>query len=160
MAVDAQETLNSLIIPLTQSQLLLPNVAVAELVGYRISRAAPAGAPAWFLGWSQWREQQVPMVDFEAMQGQPLQAPEGIPRALVLNALGGRPGISFIGLRVAGIPRSRKLQRSELSSHDRQQVLSLQSVRLADDALDMQIPDLQAIEEQLAQLQLLRPPLA
>ncbi|SFM57390.1 chemotaxis protein CheW [Halopseudomonas yangmingensis] len=160
MSSDAQETLNSLIIPLNDETLLLPNVAVAELVGYRITRPAPPGAPQWFLGWSLWREQQVPMVDFEAMQGQPLQAPEGIPRGLVLNALGGRPGISFIGLRVGGIPRSRRVQRGELSAHGEASVLSVQSVRLADDALDMLIPDLPAIEQLLDEHQLLRPPAA
>ena len=54
MASDALETLNSLIVPLRERLLLLPNVAVAELVGYRLSEEA-SGGPDWFLGRTLWR---------------------------------------------------------------------------------------------------------
>src|SRR5690554_2784571 len=59
---DALDSLNGLIIPLAEQPLLLPNVAVAELVGYRLGQAASQG-PAWFPGWANWRDQRVPLVD-------------------------------------------------------------------------------------------------
>jgi len=64
---EALESINGLIVPLLNDPLLLPNVAVAELVGYRLSQAANQG-PEWFLGWTQWRDQPVPMVDLDALR--------------------------------------------------------------------------------------------
>ena len=66
---DALDSLNGLIVPLTDQGLLLPNVAVAELVSFRITRDKP-GAPNWFLGWTRWRDQQVPLVDPYRLLGQ------------------------------------------------------------------------------------------
>ena len=56
---DALDSLTGLIIPLAGAPLLLPNVAVAELVGYRLSQASAQG-PEWFLGWTNWRDQRIP----------------------------------------------------------------------------------------------------
>ncbi|MAK75153.1 MAG: chemotaxis protein, partial [Pseudomonadales bacterium] len=75
MASDALETLNSLIVPLRERLLLLPNVAVAELVGYRLSEEA-SGGPDWFLGRTLWRDQPVPMVDLDLLMGEAAAIPQ------------------------------------------------------------------------------------
>ncbi|MEL0169527.1 MAG: chemotaxis protein CheW [Pseudomonadaceae bacterium] len=155
MASDALETLNSLIVPLREQSLLLPNVAVAELVGFRLSEAVSHG-PDWFLGWTLWRDQQVPMVDLDVLMGSTAAVPEAQPRTLILNALGGTPGVHFIGLRVWGIPRSRKLQRADLTSTGAADSWTLQQVSLSDEPEDLLIPDLQALEQALEQAGLLR----
>lgn len=155
MASDALETLNSLIVPLREQSLLLPNVAVAELVGFRLSEAASHG-PDWFLGWTLWREQQVPMVDIDLLMGDTADAPEVSPRTLILNAIGGTPGVHFIALRVWGIPRSRKLQRGDLTTTASATEWTLQQVSLSDEPQDLLIPDLQALEQALDQAGLLR----
>lgn len=155
MASDALETLNSLIVPLREQSLLLPNVAVAELVAFRLSEAAGNG-PEWFLGWTLWRDQRVPMVDLDLLMGDAAEAPEVQPRTLILNAIGGLPGVHFIALRVWGIPRSRKLQRADLTATASATEWTLQQVSLSDEPQDLLIPDLQALEQALDQAGLLR----
>lgn len=155
MASDALETLNSLIVPLREQSLLLPNVAVAELVGFRLSQAANQG-PDWFLGWTLWRDQQVPMVDLDLLMGDAADVPEVQPRTLILNAIGGTPGVHFIALRVWGIPRSRKLQRADVTATASATEWTLQQVSLSDEPEDLLIPDLQALEQALDQAGLLR----
>ena len=87
---DALESLNGLIVPLTDQGLLLPNVAVAELVSFRITRDKP-GAPNWFLGWTRWRDQQVPVVDpyvllnEQVLRGEITEA--GEPRAYISQSV-------------------------------------------------------------------------
>ena len=152
---DALESLNGLIVPLSGQPLLLPNVAVAELVGYRLSQPAVKG-PDWFLGWSTWRDQKVPLIDPERLLGQPSGQPgDAAPRTLVLNALGGRKGLNFIGLRIWGIPRSRKVLRGEIEPAGEGADYVSQPVRLADEATIMLIPDLLSIEQALADAGLL-----
>ncbi|MFN3579410.1 MAG: chemotaxis protein CheW [Pseudomonas sp.] len=152
---DALESLNGLIVPLTERGLLLPNVAVAELVAYRLSKEA-ANSPAWFLGWTQWRDQQVPLIDPTSLLGQAPGDARRLPRTLILNAVGGRSGLHFIALRVWGIPRSRKVLRGEISTAaEGGGAYIAQVVELAGEDEVLLIPDLVAMEEALEQAGLL-----
>lgn len=148
---DALDSLNGLIIPLTAEPLLLPNVAVAELAGYRLGEAARQG-PQWFLGWASWRDQRIPLVDAALLLGQPAMGPEIAPRMLILNAVGGDQRLRFMALRVAGIPRSRRVLRGEISTLRGASGFISQVVSLADEPQSLLIPDLAAIEQALAQV--------
>ena len=141
---DAQDSLNGLIIPLGEQPLLLPNVAVAELVGYRLSQAAAQG-PQWFLGWTGWRDQRVPVIDPGLLLGQSATDSQ-IPRMVILNALGGKPGVNFVAMRVTGIPRSKRIIRGELETVGTASEFVSQQVRLAGEEQVLLIPDLAAIE--------------
>ena len=153
---DVLESLNGLIIPLAGKPLLLPNVAVAELVGYRLSQSASQG-PEWFLGWTLWRDQQVPMVDLDSLLANGFEpAVDAQPRTLILNALDGVADLHFIGLRVWGIPRARKLARDEVEQVGPGGSYMLQQVRVADEPDELVIPDLAAVERSLEQAGLLR----
>lgn len=149
---DALESLNGLIVPLADHGLLLPNVAVAELSTYRRQEAPPAGSPDWFLGWIRWRDQRVAVMDPARLLGLPSSNDTSREQALVMNAIGGRAGVHFFALRVAGIPRSRKVLRGEISAAAEQPPMTgvLQQVRLAELDQPLLIPDLQALEQQLA----------
>lgn len=153
---DALESLNGLVVPLATKSLLLPNVAVAELVGYRLSQPATQG-PEWFLGWTTWRDQLVPLIDPESLLGQASSADGAAqPRTLVLNALGGRSGLQFIGMRIWAIPRSRKVIRGEIETAGEGSEFVLQEVSIGEDTNTMLIPDLLAVEQVLADTGLLR----
>lgn len=147
---DALDSLTGLIIPLAGAPLLLPNVAVAELVGYRLSQASAQG-PEWFLGWTNWRDQRIPVIDPGVMLGQP--ANDGLaPRMVILNAVGGRPGVNFLGLRVSGIPRTKRVVRGEMQAAGEGGEFVSRQVRLADEEQLLLIPDLEAVEQALGQV--------
>lgn len=152
---DALESLKGLIVPLAEQGFLLPNVAVAELVSFRITREVP-DAPDWFLGWTRWRDQQVPLVDPYRLLGQAQDDSGRQPRTLIMNAVGDREGVHFIGMRVWSIPRSRKILRGEISEAGSPAPYVSQKVQLADEPELLMIPDLQAIELALEQAGLLR----
>lgn len=147
---DALESLNGLVVPLADQLLLLPNVAVAELVGYRLAQAALEG-PQWFLGWTSWRGKQVPVIDPDLLLGRPLAVSPAVPRTLILNAVGQRPGVGFIALRINGIPRSKRVVRGEIVAAGPASPFISQPVQLADEQQVLLIPDLAAIEEALEQ---------
>ena len=153
---DALDSLNGLIVPLAEQALLLPNVAVAELVGFRLSRE-PGNAPPWFLGWMLWRDQQVPVVDPLALLGEQPDETGRQPRTLILNAIGERPGVHFIALRIWSIPRSRKITRSDISTAPGTVPYALQTVKLGEETQTLCIPDLLGIEQTLDTAGLLRP---
>lgn len=81
-----RSSLTGLLLALADRCLVLPNVAVAELIGYQAGTPAPE-QPDWMLGWIDWRNQRLPLLSFEAACGGQLRVGERA-RIVVLNALG------------------------------------------------------------------------
>ncbi|AWY41699.1 chemotaxis protein CheW [Pseudomonas putida] len=137
--------LTGLLLPLADRNLILPNVAVAELIDYQPA-AFDLDTPPWYLGRVTWRNRQIPLLSFESACGNKIVIGERA-RIVILNALGGRPELKFIAMLVQGIPRSYKLD-SQLSYVD-VPLCSLEkaAVQVADQVA--KVPDLMALEELL-----------
>lgn len=141
------ESLTGLLMPLADRMLLVPNVAVAELIPYRAPQAVQ-GMPAWFLGQVQWRDLSLPLLSFEvASSGEP-QPVGSAARVAVLNAVGGRDHVKFIALLVQGIPHSIKVDASLARADVELAPLELDAVNLGD--MQARIPDLVGLEQKLA----------
>lgn len=89
------------LMPVGADTVLLPNTAVAEVVGWEEPEPDP-GSPDWLAGHVFWRSQRIPVLDFGVREGTsttPLRA-----RIAVCNSPGGNTNVPFIGLRVDGTP--------------------------------------------------------
>ena len=110
-AVATQNTtasLTGLLMPLGDRTLLLPNVAVAELIPYRAPQVSD-GMPDWFLGQIAWRDLRLPLLSFEAASGGQAVVNSG-SRVAVINALGGRPMVKFLAVLVQAFPAPSRLK--------------------------------------------------
>ncbi len=145
-AQEGQGSLTGLLVPLTDRTLLLPNVAVAELIPYRAPQTSQ-GMPAWLLGQVAWRDLSLPLLSFEAASGGEAKVGQGA-RVAILNALGGRERVKFIALLVQGIPRSVKVDASLARAETDLAPLELDAVNLGD--VIARIPDLIGLEQKLA----------
>ncbi|OPK10578.1 chemotaxis protein CheW [Pseudomonas sp. VI4.1] len=134
--------LTGLLLPLADRHLILPNVAVAELIDYQPG-TFDLDAPPWFLGRVAWRNRQIPLLSFESACGNKIVIGERA-RIVILNALGGLPELKFIALLVQGIPRSYKLD-SQLSYVD-VPLCSLEQAAVQIGEQVAKVPDLLALE--------------
>lgn len=139
-------SLTALLVPLTDRNLLLPNVALAELIPYRNVQTT-AGMPGWFLGQVNWRDLKLPLLSFEAASDGAAQIGDS-PRVAVINALGGRPAVKFIALLVQGIPRSIKVASDLPRALVDLAPLELEAVSFGEEVA--KIPDLIGLEQKLA----------
>ncbi|MFK7702814.1 chemotaxis protein CheW [Pseudomonas caspiana] len=147
--------LTGLILPLSDRNLLLPNVAVAELIDYQ-DCSADSDAPDWYLGPISWRQRTLPLLSFEAACGGRTLV-GGRARIVVLNALGGRDELKFIALLTQGIPRSCKVD-NQLSYVDVPlDALELAAVQIGETVA--KIPDLVGLEQWLVDAGLTQPAL-
>ena len=145
--------LTGLILPLSDRNLLLPNVAVAELIDYQ-NCSADSDAPDWYLGPISWRQRTLPLLSFEAACGGRTRV-GGRARIVVLNALGGRDELKFIALLTQGIPRSCKVD-NQLSYVDVPlNELELAAVQVGETVA--KIPDLVGLEQWLVDAGLTQP---
>ncbi len=145
------DDLSTLLIPLDEHQLLLPNVAVAEIIGY--TEAEPvADSPDWLLGFIDWRQQRVPLVCPERLNGQPVAAAGPDRRIAVLNGIIGDPQLPFCAVVVAGVPRQMRITAADISRYeDGDTGPAEKSWALVNGELAL-IPDLDYLQQQVAAL--------
>lgn len=153
VASPVAQTLNSLLLPLSDRNLLLPSVALAELINQRPVEPRP-GLPAWYLGELEWRDLRLPLLSFEtASSGAPAPAAASGARFAVINAIGGRATLKFFALLVQGIPRPCKLDSSLAPAGAPLAALELDSAVV--DGEVARIPDLIGLEQKLADIGLI-----
>lgn len=154
-AVASEQTvaqITGLLLTLNDRLLLLPNTAVAELVAYRNVQPAE-NAPNWLLGQINWRDLSLPLLSFEAASN---DAPANVDnsRVVIINAIGGRSKFRFFALLIKGIPRSVRIDQSLQRLSD-QPLAALELEAVSIDGEVAKIPDLAALEQKLADLNLI-----
>ena len=102
---------HSLLIPIENGNLLLPNANVAEVVQFKAPDKLK-GAPDWLLGFLPWREIKVPLIAYETLLGQTPPSTDGIKWVIILNALGGKTDLPFFAVLVQGKPKLIQVDES------------------------------------------------
>lgn len=107
----------SLLIPIQGRLLLAPNVTVAEIVP--VSQVIPVeDAPAWYLGNCSWREQTIPLLSFEVMNGEDKPGVSSRSRFAVLNTTGVNESLPFIAILTQGLPRLARVTEEEITERE------------------------------------------
>nr|WP_324257365.1 chemotaxis protein CheW [Cellvibrio fontiphilus] len=111
------EEVASLLIPLQGRMLLAPNVTIAEIVP--VSQVVPVeNAPAWYLGNCAWREQTIPLLSFEVMNGEDKPGVAPRSRFAVINTTGVNESLPFIAILTQGLPRLARVTEEEITGRE------------------------------------------
>lgn len=153
VAGNTVKALSSLLLPLSDRTLLLPSVALAELINLRPVETQ-AGVPEWYLGDINWRDLRLPLLSFETLSsGIAAPEPAAGARIAVINAIGGRAHLKFFALLVQGIPRPYKLDASLAPAGAPLAALEMESALV--EGMVARIPDLIAVEQRMADIGLI-----
>ena len=87
---DQDAIVASLLVPMQQKNLLVPNVSIAEVVP-RSELEQADNAPPWHLGHLHWRGERVPVISFEIANSQVRGQDVRDARIAVFNAVSARP---------------------------------------------------------------------
>lgn len=104
----------SLMVPLQGRPMLVPNLAVAEIVPFN-APVPVTGKPQWFLGQIMWRGVKVPVISVVQMRGEDEDIPPEA-RIAVFNGLGGE--VPFYGVITHGIPRLVRVRQQDIEPTD------------------------------------------
>lgn len=100
----SEREIRSVLVPISGSDLLLPNATMAEIVGY--SRPAPIEqAPDWLLGNILWRGWQVPVISFNVLTEQMEEEPVDGAKFCVTKCLATHERMPYISILAQGFPR-------------------------------------------------------
>lgn len=148
MLTTVQDTVRTLIIPMRGRNLLLPNVAVAEVVPYMRPRAIDA-APEWMLGVISWRGLTIPLISYDTLYGAQNQDGIGQARIAVLNTVRQDSGLPFYAVVTTGIPQLKRVHADLLQEQPGERVAGVLSQVLVGDVQTV-IPDLEELESAVA----------
>jgi len=109
--------LRGLLVPMEGMDMLVPNVAIAEVINYQPIDPVYEG-PGWLLGKLRWRDQDVPVISIEKLCGFEIRDSAKKSRISIINSVQSGSELKFYAVVIAGIPRSVRI--------DEQSAVSLQ----------------------------------
>lgn len=140
--------IRGVMLPVGSRGLLLPNAAVAEVIGYQ-EPEIEGESPDWLVGKIGWRGGRVPVLSLETALNQPETAKESKRvRIAVLNTLNANADLPYVGLLTLGISRLARITEESLTDDEDDVVespLIARSVRFNNQPA--WIPDMDALEE-------------
>lgn len=141
-------TIACLLAPIAGRQLLVPNVTVAEVVPAEELLPPPAGAAPWHQGFVRWRDQSIPVVAFEVLNGE--SASRDFQRVVILNSITGSAQQPCYGIGVQGEPRLAKVKIAQLEDLESASVGQVEFLQVRYAGELAVIPDLDALEARIA----------
>jgi chemosensory pili system protein ChpC len=99
----SNDKVRSLWIPIREANLLLPNVAVAEISSYRVPSRLQA-MPEWCLGTVKWQGEDIPVISIEAVCGLSQQSNPVFSRLMVVNSVRPDSPVPHYAIVTAGLP--------------------------------------------------------
>ncbi|MEM7563092.1 MAG: chemotaxis protein CheW [Pseudomonadota bacterium] len=141
---DKQTSVRCMLLPLNSMNLLIPNSAVAEIIGYSMPRSL-SDTSDWFGGVVLWRGVYVPVVAVEQMCN--IDTAQVGPRtriAIIYNPEKD-PELPYLGIHMQDIPRAYLAEGDTMESGSDDGISEYLLSRVDDDQLNRVIPDLDKI---------------
>lgn len=134
-----------LLLPLLGITLVVPNVTVAEMAPMAPVQEV-AGTPDWFVGFYHWRNQRVPLLSYEVLNGGTRYPLNPLGRIAVLNNTGVHPNLPFIAIATQGIPRMARIGEADVVEQEGVEKAQYDLMRVSVGVEDLVIPDITALE--------------
>jgi chemosensory pili system protein ChpC len=109
------ESVRCMLLPLCSINLLIPNSAVAEVVGYSLPRAIPDSSE-WFRGVILWRGVYVPVVALEEMSSIDTTVVGSRSRIAIIYNPEKDVELPYLGIHIQDIPRAYLAEVEKMES--------------------------------------------
>ena len=147
MADNIQEVY-SLMIPTVNSNILLPNTNVAEIVPFSNVElfGATTDKPKWFLGHLLWRGINIPLVSIDVIKGIDDPQANKRSRVAIAHTLNSNRDLPYIAIVVQGIPRLSHVRADNITYIADEELSDAEKMRVNVDTVSASIPDLDKLE--------------
>ncbi len=141
---DQSGSVRCMLLPLRSLNLLVPNSAVAEIIGYSTPRALPDSSD-WFPGVVLWRGDYIPVVAVEQMCGVDVAQVGPRARIAIIYNPEKDPEVPYLGIHMQDIPRAYLAEAETMVSGSDEDLSPYLLSRVDDEQLARVIPDLDRI---------------
>jgi chemosensory pili system protein ChpC len=147
-AESAALDLSALLLPVTGQLLVVPTAVVAEIIPRR-ELVPPEGAPPWILGHVKWHQSMVPVLCFEALNGQSVDDEDSGSRIVIIATLDAQSGQHHYALLTRGVPNLLRLTPDDIHQVDGAVPGAAERMKVRVHGQTAAIPDLDYIERSL-----------
>lgn len=112
-----ESNINSLIFQLQGGLLILPDMAVAEIVDYQKVQQLQdhqEGDEAWFLGRLSWRDRDVALISFDALDQQRSFEADDNAKIVVVNSVAERESFHYWAFVINAAPKMQSIDSEAL----------------------------------------------
>ena len=141
---DKTTSVRCMLLPLNSLNLLVPNSAVAEIIGYSSPRPL-ADCSDWFAGVVLWRGVYVPVLTVEQMCNIASAGTGPRTRIAIIYNPEKDPDLPYIGIRMQDIPRAYLADPDSTESGSSEGLSEYLLTRVDDEELARVIPDVDRI---------------
>ncbi|MFB9068658.1 chemotaxis protein CheW [Pseudofulvimonas gallinarii] len=149
---EIRSDLRGVLIPITETRLLLPNAVIAEVITF-VSPDPVASKATWLLGKVNWRNYKLPLISMAAYAGFAGRESLLNVKIAILKGLSGDASIPYVAVLTQGFPKLTVIgpETLQIDTVAEKRPGIAMSVRMTVDESDAHIPDLDAIEASIAQ---------
>lgn len=138
----ADNEIRSILAPLTNGYVLLPNSTVGEILEFSPPEPFKQG-PQWLLGEIAWCGWQVPIVNYERLINDNINAKiTSKCRIVIVKTLGESTQVNYIGILIQGLPKLKKITTTNLIEEKTDELANAVFSEVSIDDLQTYIPDL------------------
>ncbi len=141
---DSATSVRCMLLPLNSLNLLIPNSAVAEIIGYSTPRELPDTSD-WFAGVVLWRGVYIPVVAVEQMCDVDLAQVGPRARIAIIYNPEKDPDLPYLGIHMQDIPRAYLAEAETTVSGSDDGLPPYLLSRVDDEQFQRAIPDLDRI---------------
>lgn len=150
-AADSARDLSALLVPVIGQLLVVPSAVVVEIIKRR-ELVRPPGAPDWLLGTLQWHHERLPVLSFEALNGQTDADAGHGSRIVITSALAEGGQRRNYAILAQGVPHLLLMTAADVQAVEAPALGPAERMKVRVHGQDAAIPDFDFIEQHLAQL--------
>ena len=138
----ASAEIRTIMAPLTDGYIVLPNSVVAEVLAY----SAPEpfkNSPIWLMGELAWHGWQVPVISYEQLIDENVgHISTSRARILIIKTLGESTQVNYIGLVIQGLPKLKKVTAETLVEKQTENLADTLFSEIIIEGQDAMIPEI------------------
>jgi chemosensory pili system protein ChpC len=147
----AEKEIRTIVAPLQDGNVLLPNSAVAEVLAYS-SPEPLKKTPTWVLGEIAWHGWQVPIINYDQLLNERSSGKATAKtRILIIKTLGESTQVNYIGIVIQGLPRLKKVSAVALQEIQMEELPRTIFSAVKIDDLQAYIPELGSLTRTVEQ---------
>jgi chemosensory pili system protein ChpC len=144
--------LRGVLLPLQATSLLLPNVTVVEVIGFR-EEDPVENAPGWLRGLVTWNQRRIPVISFEYFVYQEAANAGYRARIALCRNITGDPRLPFIGILCKSIPRLARVNDQTVAEVHFQEIAPQMTLKhITYNGEDAWIPDMDKLSDECAKI--------
>ncbi len=138
------------LLPLWQKRLLVPVSAVLDVVSASNMKASKKGKKGGIIGHIKWEDQQVPVVIFEALNGE--STPKDPQQLAIIFGIGLNEKLPQYAIALQSEPEMVKVKIAELEDLEKAAVGAMEYLQVRYKDSLVVIPDLDAVEAKILEM--------